>query len=153
MSPAAAASGSAGSGSRSGGATARAGRCALRHSPRVSPGGLVARLAPVGVRPRVLLLGALVLARVVSQPGLSAGDAGVAVDPRDVHTVLPRDAIRAIDRPEFVPAHDPAAGMADTERVLGLVVDGDARAYPVNVLSVHEIVNDVVGGRAIAVTW
>jgi len=39
------------------------------------------------------------------------------------------------------------------EFVLGVVFDGDARAYSVPFLSNHEIVNDMVGGVKIAVTW
>jgi hypothetical protein len=37
--------------------------------------------------------------------------------------------------------------------VLGLVVDGVWRAYPIDLLSRHWVVNDVVGGRAVAVFW
>lgn len=41
------------------------------------------------------------------------------------------------------------------ELVLGVEVGGDARAYPINMLTgpSREIINDVVGGRAIAATW
>ncbi len=43
--------------------------------------------------------------------------------------------------------------MTPTELVLGLSIDGDHRAYPLNLLSRHEIVNDTVGGEPVAVTW
>ena len=39
------------------------------------------------------------------------------------------------------------------EQVLGLSVNGEHRAYPIPMLSRHEIVNDVVGGVPVAVTW
>ncbi len=39
------------------------------------------------------------------------------------------------------------------ERVIGLVINGEARAYPINILSSQEIVNDEVGGEVVAVTW
>lgn len=39
------------------------------------------------------------------------------------------------------------------EKVLGVVVDGDARAYPLRMLSQHEVVNDEVGGTPLAVTY
>jgi hypothetical protein len=39
------------------------------------------------------------------------------------------------------------------EEILGVVFDGEARAYSVPLLSSHEIVNDTVSGRKIAVTW
>ena len=43
--------------------------------------------------------------------------------------------------------------MASDERVLGVSINGDHRAYPLNLLSRHEIVNDTVGGVPVAVTW
>ena len=43
--------------------------------------------------------------------------------------------------------------MQANERVIGLSIDGDSRAYPLNMLSRHEIVNDTVGGVPVAVTW
>jgi Protein of unknown function (DUF3179) len=63
----------------------------------------------------------------------------------------PRDGIPAIDEPEFVPVAE--ATLPEDERVVGLVVNGDARAYPLRVLIWHEIVNDVVGGVPVAVTY
>lgn len=57
----------------------------------------------------------------------------------------PRDVIRAIDGPESVPAAE-ATWLHDDDRVLGLVVNGEARAYPLRVLEKHEMVNDVLGG-------
>lgn len=70
----------------------------------------------------------------------------------DVVGVLPRDAIRSIDSPEFGPDY---FGDSDDEVV---VLEGDPpQAYPVRVLSHHEVVNDRVTvdgtGRAVAVTW
>lgn len=45
--------------------------------------------------------------------------------------------------------------LADNELVLGVVVDGMSRAYPINMLTgpSREILNDSLGGRAIAATW
>ena len=68
-------------------------------------------------------------------------------------TVLPKDRIPSIDFPFFVPADEAGGMMADDELVIGISIDGDHRAYSVPHLSRHEIVNDVVGGRPIAVTW
>jgi len=66
----------------------------------------------------------------------------------NVQNVLPRDAIPSIDQPTFGPEY---FGVADDEV---LVVDGDSpRAYPIRILSYHEIVNDVVDGQPVAVTW
>ena len=68
-------------------------------------------------------------------------------------TVLPRDAISAITDPAFVPPADALRWMDGAEQVIGLSIGGETKAYPVNILSRHEIVNDVVGGRPVAVTW
>ncbi|MDA1133024.1 MAG: DUF3179 domain-containing protein [Proteobacteria bacterium] len=65
---------------------------------------------------------------------------------------VPRDGIRSIDAPEFVPVAAQTA-LAGTEPVIGLVVNGVARAYPLQILIQHEIVNDVIGGVPVAVTF
>lgn len=39
------------------------------------------------------------------------------------------------------------------DRVIGVEINGDARAYPVRLMSLHEIANDTIGGRPVAVTW
>ncbi|MGQ0796533.1 MAG: DUF3179 domain-containing protein, partial [Methanobacteriota archaeon] len=65
--------------------------------------------------------------------------------------VLPKDAIPAILAPSF--DADNPSWLSDGWRVIGLEIDGDARAYPIAILNWHEIVNDVVGGNAVAVTF
>ena len=47
----------------------------------------------------------------------------------------------------------PAKHLDPNERIIGLVINGEARAYPITILSSHEIVNDTVGGEPVAVTW
>jgi hypothetical protein len=61
----------------------------------------------------------------------------------------PRDAIPAIRRPEAVKAAD-ASWLADEDRVLGIEVAGEARAYPLRILEGHEVVDDTVGGVPVA---
>ena len=68
-------------------------------------------------------------------------------------TLLPRDGIPAIDHPEFLSAIEADEEYAPDELVIGVEFEGDARAYSIPHLSRHEIVNDTVGGRKIAVTW
>jgi len=63
----------------------------------------------------------------------------------------PRDGIPAIDAPRFVDAA--AAGLADRDRVLGLALGSDVRAYPVRILNWHEVVNDRIAGQPVAVTY
>jgi len=68
-------------------------------------------------------------------------------------SLIPKDAIQAILDPQFTSAESVLGRMSDTEQVIGVYINGDARAYPIKTLSRHEIVNDVVGGKSIAVTW
>ena len=74
---------------------------------------------------------------------------------RDVKiiTILGRDGIPAILDPIFAGRAAGIAQMEPLERVMGVSINGESRAYPLNLLSRHEIVNDTVGGKAIAVTW
>ncbi len=64
---------------------------------------------------------------------------------------LPRDGIPPIYKPEFIPPH--AANLDPNELVMAVVIEGDARAYPVATLTRREMVNDTVGGTPILVTW
>ena len=68
-------------------------------------------------------------------------------------SVLPRDAIPAITDPKFVSSAEAQAWMTPGEQVIGLEIEGETKAYPINMLSRHEIVDDVVGGKPVAVTW
>ncbi|MXX61433.1 MAG: DUF3179 domain-containing protein [Holophagales bacterium] len=65
---------------------------------------------------------------------------------------VPLDGIPAIDDPESVPA-DTARFMRDTDTVFGVSLGGEHRAYPVKVLSWHELLNDTVGGQPIALSF
>ncbi len=64
----------------------------------------------------------------------------------------PKDGIPAILEPKFVRV-DQATFIKDQDRVLGLVHHGESKAYPINILNWHEIVNDVVGGRPVFITY
>ncbi len=94
------------------------------------------------------------LGRTHRQHALPEGQPQPSVDPikaDEIQTVLSVDAIPAILHPQLVP---PAkADLRSVEMVIGLELGGEAHAYPVATLSVHEIVNDRVGGRPVAVTW
>jgi hypothetical protein len=62
------------------------------------------------------------------------------------------DGIPAIDRPQFLPIAK-VNWVGDQEPVGVLVERGTARAYPLQILMWHEIVNDTLGGRAVTVTY
>ncbi|MEM7442270.1 MAG: DUF3179 domain-containing protein [Pseudomonadota bacterium] len=64
----------------------------------------------------------------------------------------PRDGIPSIDAPTFRPV-DQIEDLGPDEPVLSVEINGDARAYPLRVMTWHEIVNDTVGGEPVAVTY
>jgi hypothetical protein len=68
-------------------------------------------------------------------------------------TVLGKDSILAILDPKFIDAVSAVAQMDSLERVLGVSINGEHRAYSLNLLSRHELANDTVGGTPIVVTW
>jgi len=71
-----------------------------------------------------------------------------------LYTVLEPDAIPSIDRPKFVPAAKGEEFMAPEEPVIGLIgPKGTPRAYSTWLLDHHEIVNDRIDGKPVAVTW
>jgi hypothetical protein len=68
-----------------------------------------------------------------------------------VNWLLPWDAIRPVYDPEFTTAED--APLDDEELVIGLSLEGDAKAYPITVLRFREMVNDEMAGIPTLVTW
>jgi hypothetical protein len=70
-----------------------------------------------------------------------------------MYTVLEPDAIPAIRDPEFVTGDAATAQMSPSEPVIGVVIGNEAHAYSTWQLDAHEIVNDRIGGAAIAATW
>jgi len=64
----------------------------------------------------------------------------------------PKDGIPSIDNPVFKNVPE-ISDLTDTEPVVGLEINGDARAYPLRVLMWHEIVNDIVGGVPVSITF
>lgn len=63
-----------------------------------------------------------------------------------------RDDIPALTDPAVVPAAA-ASFLAENDRVIGLVINGVARAYPLRILTWHEVVNDYLGGEPVVVTY
>ena len=82
---------------------------------------------------------------------LAAASSARAQKQDPIVQVLDRDAITAIHNPRFVRAEK--ASLHPEEKVLGVVVGGQARAYPLIDLDRHEVVDDIVGGTPIAATW
>ncbi len=75
------------------------------------------------------------------------------VDPsRIISGGVSPDGIPPIDSPNFL-CPDEVDFLSDTEPVLSLTIGSDARAYPVQIMTWHEIVNDVVDGIPVTVTY
>ena len=62
------------------------------------------------------------------------------------------DGIPDLRRPSFLEASE-AEYMDPDDRVFGLEINGDVRAYPLRVVNAHEMVNDSVGGEPISLMW
>ncbi len=64
-----------------------------------------------------------------------------------------KDGIPALDAPDFVTVEEASAYLEAREPVIEIELDGEARAYPIRVLTWHEIVNDSIGGLPVSVTF
>lgn len=64
-----------------------------------------------------------------------------------------KDGIPSIDDPKFVSQEQASSWIKPNEPVISLEVNGEARAYPIQVLMWHEIANDKLGGVPVSVTF
>ncbi len=64
-----------------------------------------------------------------------------------------RDGIASVDSPRFVSPQEAARWVRDEHAVVGVEIDGDARAYPIHLIEHHQIVNDRFGDERIAVAY
>jgi hypothetical protein len=103
---------------------------------------------PTAVKPEPTETDRAAATRVESTATPGSGEATY-----EIITLLPRDSIPSIDDPEFYGVEEADLEYLPEELVLGVEVDGEARAYSVGLLSRHEIVNDTLAGHPISVTW
>ena len=109
----------------------------------------------------LLVLAALMVYPVVrfALPGASKANAQLQkfdrFDPDDFKPVQVVRPFEPIVNPKFVSAEEAVKQLRDDELVLGVEMDGIARAYPINMLTgpSREIFNDTLGAHAIAATW
>ncbi len=126
---------------------------------------------PAGDRTRLIVAGLLVVLAVASIWAFTedttpfATTEGVRVDPGDAYNpvtageplpdgfrqLLPRDAIRPVYEPRFVEGR--RAGWPSATDVIGVAIDGEAKAYPVSFLNGRELVVDEIAGVPILVSW
>ena len=65
----------------------------------------------------------------------------------------PRDAFPVLFNPPMGKVEDGDRILQPNEWVIGIALKGEAKAYPVDVMGFHELINDVVGGTPITVCW
>ena len=82
---------------------------------------------------------------------LSTSNVVVGVDLGRPYQLVPRDAIKPIYEPQFT--HWKLTSLDPENLVIGVEINGESKAYPVSPLNGREMVNDVVGGVPILVTW
>lgn len=89
------------------------------------------------------------------EPQPSATPRPYRLQPGQLVLATTEDSIPSIDAQpsDFIGREQGDQEWGDVELVIGLALDGQAKAYPVRLLSLHEIVNDHVGEEAVAVTW
>lgn len=92
------------------------------------------------------LLSAALAALFLLPPALGADE-----PPPGVEQLLPRGRIAAVFEPKFVGAAE--AEIPDDAWILGVAIDGQARAYSLNLLNSHEVVNDRIGEKSFAAVW
>lgn len=92
--------------------------------------------------------------QIVAIAALAAA-AGIACSaeepPPGVEQILPRGRIPAVDNPTFVSAEE--AEIPDDAWVFGVEIEGVRKAYSLNLLNRHEVVNDESGGTEFAAVW
>ncbi len=84
--------------------------------------------------------------------GLVTRHIRVTVSPSNIRAVVSKDSIPALDQPDLAPVAE-IDFLKPQEPVVEIEVGGEARAYPLEIMTWHEIVNDVVGGTPVAVTF
>ncbi len=108
---------------------------------------------------RLTLLACVALSILAAAQPVTAGNANGfdlsnAILPVEqiLHGGPPRDGIPALSAPRLVAATE-ADYLRPEDRIIGIVLNGKARAYPVPILNWHEIVNDEIDGRRFAITY
>lgn len=86
------------------------------------------------------------------QDPFASGHPEPLLDLDEIQGIVPPDAIPALEDPAFEPAAE-VGWLAPVEPVLALEINGDARAYPLRIMTWHELVNGTVGGVPVTVSY
>ena len=71
----------------------------------------------------------------------------------EIQIVLPKGSFPTLDDPKFVEKKEGLEMFFAKEPVIAIEINGKAKAYPLNILTIHEIANDVLEGIPILVTY
>ena len=104
----------------------------------------------IRARATTALLAVVLLAGLVAAT-LAANAPAIQQTPAGYQQILPRGRIASIDDPMYVPAAE--AEIRDEAWVLGVLIDGQARAFSLELLNAHEVVNDSIGDVNFAAVW
>jgi hypothetical protein len=105
----------------------------------------------------------LILPLLDTSGSSSSLSSSIAASPQEQKSIVPLDqivsggpppdGIPSIDNPKFTTVQEADEILEDSDLVIGVNINGDIRAYPLQILVWHEIVNDNVGGVPVAVTY
>jgi len=104
----------------------------------------------VTMRKVLILIGILILA----QPAMAWDFTKHSIPLDDILSGgPPRDGIPALLDPQFISAKEAADSLKPGDKVIGVAMGGEARAYPVRILNYHELANDRIGDTPLLVSW
>lgn len=120
---------------------------------------LVERVAFLGALAGFALLASQMVSQAAANPdrwqaeGWRTDFSQTTINLSDIRDGGPRrDGIPPIDNPEFVSVAE-ADHLSPQDPVMSFTFNGETRAYPLRVMTFHEIVNDEVGGHPVSVTY
>jgi len=76
-----------------------------------------------------------------------------SVDLSEIQIVLPKGSFPTLDHPNFIGKSEGLHQFFRKEPVIAIEFNGFTKAYPLNILTMHEIANDTLGGTPILVTY
>ena len=89
-----------------------------------------------------------------SAPGFSTDFSRMLIDPAGILSGgPPKDGIPAVDHPSYVSSEEAGEWLSDNEPVILVRIGNEARIYPIQILTWHEIVNDELGGVPLTVSF
>ena len=82
-----------------------------------------------------------------------ADTSNASIDLDELWILLERDRIPPIDNPLFLNRDAAGKVFFENEPVISIILDGEARGYPLSILTYHEVVNDRIGENYFSVSY